>query len=302
MIFAPSHKPLPGHEPVIAVQLAGGLGNQMFQAAAGMALAKRNGARLVLDITHYRQKGHRRPELAPFLLDAETRGRKGVIEGFLRRKLKRLIKTHAIPPWWRGVVYRQPGYGFDAGFEALGSAYLVGYFQSGRFFKGCEAEIASAFNPEKLASPQAKALSARLAGEGSIALHLRRGDYVKNAKTKAFHGVLGWDYYDRAVALVQNAAPEARLFIFSDDLEAATEAMGRYPNAEVMRGESAGDDMFLMSRARHHILANSSFSWWSCWLDRREGSLRIAPKQWFTPEGLKTHPLDDLIPQGWVQV
>ena len=118
----------------------------------------------------------------------------------------------------------------------------------------------------------------------------------------AVHGVLDAAYYDRAVAHIHAQVPHARLFVFSDDPAAAREAATRWPGAEALAGTSAGDDLYLMSTARHHVVANSSFSWWSAWLDRRPGGLRIAPEAWFTPEALRTRPIDDLIPQDWVRL
>lgn len=294
-----------GDGPTIAVQLHGGLGNQMFQAAAGLALARRQGGRLVFDLSRFRDGGLRGYALGPFALAAELRPAGRGLMAALRRQIakRRHPARLAVPGWWRGASHVERGFGYDPAFADLaGDVLIAGYFQSPRYFGAAAEAIASAFDPVKLAGPQGLALAPRLAGETSVAIHVRRGDYAADKRAAAVHPVLADAYYDRAVAHVLARVPEARFFIVSDDREAAAALARRVPGAEPLAGASAGDDLYLMSRARHHIIANSSFSWWSAWLDRRPGGLRIAPEGWFTPGAGASRPLADLIPPEWVLV
>ncbi len=286
---------------MIAVQLLGGLGNQMFQAAAGYALARRLGARLMFDLSRYRNNGLRAYALAPFGLEATVREAQDGALHRLRQSLG-LAQKH-VPAWWPGEVYREPGFGFDPAFASLCNDVLIGgYFQSPRYFEPYSEEIAVRFAAEKLASPEAKALARKLEGEESVAIHVRRGDYAVDPRALAVHGLVPDEYYENAADYIADRVPGARYYLFSDDAKTATELAARLPRAEAMRGASAGDDLFLMSRARHHIVANSSFSWWSAWLDRRPGGIRVAPEAWFTPEAGAIQPTDDLLPREWVQL
>lgn len=286
---------------MIAVQLLGGLGNQMFQAAAGYALARRHNARIIFDLSRYREKGLRAYALAPFALEADLRAEPETWPQRLKQAL-RLAPKH-VPAWWYGAVHREAGYAFDPAFRKLGDDTLIaGYFQSPRYFEPYTEEIALRFSAEKLASPEAKAMAARLEGEESVAIHVRRGDYAADPRAGRVHGTLPDEYYENAADHIADRIPGARYFLFSDDPKAAAELAARLPRAEAMQGQSAGDDLFLMSRARHHVVANSSFSWWSAWLDRRPGGIRIAPEAWFTPEAAETRPTDDLIPREWVRL
>lgn len=290
---------------VVVVQVLGGLGNQLFQTATGHALARKLGARLEFDLSRYRDKGLRAFALAPFGLEARFVAGQSGLGARMRRAFGRVtgLVDPLRPPGFKGRIYREPGFRYDPAFETLeGDVLLSGYFQSPRYFAGYESEIADLFAPDKLASDTARDLARRLEGEDSVAIHLRRGDYVNDPRAMAVHGVLDAAYYDRAVAHIRAKVPQARLFVFSDDPAAAKEAAARWPGAEALAGTSAGDDLYLMSAARHHVVANSSFSWWSAWLDRRPGGLRIAPESWFTPEALLTRPIDDLIPQDWVRL
>jgi hypothetical protein len=291
----------PSSRAEVAVQLLGGLGNQMFQAAAGVALARQHQARLVFDISRFRAKGLRAFALAPFGLNAEIRtGRQGLVS---RAKVALGLRPRHQPDWWQGRFYREPGFAYDPAFAILEPPVMIaGYFQSPRYFAHIGDEIVRLFSPEKLASAAALEQAQSLAGEHSVALHIRRGDYVHDRNATAVHGVLPENYYRDAIRLVREQVPEARFFIASDDLATATNLAALVHGAQVLRGQSAGDDLFLMSRCRHHVIANSSFSWWSAWLDRRPGGLRIAPHAWFTAEALKTRPIDDLIPADWVRL
>jgi hypothetical protein len=286
---------------MIAVQLLGGLGNQMFQAAAGYALARRHKTRLIFDLSRYREKGLRAYALTPFGLEADVRaGREGL---FHRARQAMGLAPRHVPAWWYGAVFHEAGFAHDPGFRALGDDVLIsGYFQSFRYFEPFVEEIALRFGTEKLASAEARLLAEQLEGEQSVAIHLRRGDYAVNKRAQHVHGVLPERYYEDAADHVASLVPGARYFLFSDDPAAAAALAARLPRATPMRGTSAGDDLFLMSRARHHILANSSFSWWSAWLDRRPGGIRIAPQAWFTPEAAASRPTDDLIPRDWVRL
>lgn len=288
---------------MIVVQLHGGLGNQMFQAAAGLALADRLGDRLMFDFSRYRTKGLRAYALGPFALDADLMPTPPAFSGAISRVLNRLKGEKERAPGFRGVLYREPHFHVDPAFFTLsGDVQICGYFQSPRYFAGHEDTVRAALEPKKLASGRALTLAEQLAGDTSVAVHVRRGDYAADPRAAGVHGTLTDAYYDRAVARVLETVPAARFFVFSDTPAEAAALARRLPNAVVMAGESAGDDLFLMSCARHHVIANSSFSWWSAWLDRRPDGIRIAPKSWFTPEAAQTRLTDDLIPRDWVQL
>jgi hypothetical protein len=285
----------------IAVQLLGGMGNQMFQAAAGLALARRHRARLMMDLSRFRLKGLRAYALQDFRLDAELRAEPALWLERLKRRL-RLARVQR-PPWWHGPIYAEPGYAHDPAFQELPAPILIaGYFQSPHYFAPIADEIATLFAPEQLATREALQQAEALAGEKSVAVHIRLGDYASNQQARAVHGVLPPSYYEAAIARVRTEIAGARFFFVSDDVDAARAFAARQPDAEALAGQHAGDDLFLMSRARHHIIANSSFSWWSAWLDRRPGGLRIAPRNWFTPEAQKSRPTHDLIPTTWIRL
>jgi hypothetical protein len=139
-----------------------------------------------------------------------------------------------------------------------------------------------------------------------ISVHVRRGDYL-NPSTAKFHGILGEPYYRQALARIEAAiGGGAALFVFSDDPAAAEQVLNFVPKSRLVhvRGEPERpwEDMALMARCRHHIIANSSFSWWGAWLNPFPDKVVIAPRAWFAPTELKRHNTADLYPPGWGSV
>jgi hypothetical protein len=293
---------------VIRVQMLGGLGNQMFQAAAGISLARRLGARLELDISRLRNGGARRFGLSALNVEAGIfSDKKHPLERALNKTIYKTTKlfdakAQRRPTGWRGAIFTEPHHHYAPAFEQIsGDFFLRGYFQSPRYFAGAEEVVRTAFCLENAVSQSAMA-TAETFGEGSVALHVRRGDYLAHSKANAFHGVLNADYYERALEWLEARALLNNIYVFSDDADYARQMFAHHPKAQFIAGKSEFDDMYLMSKARSHIIANSTFSWWSAWLDARPDSLVIAPQDWFSPAAMQTHDVRDLYPQNWIRL
>jgi hypothetical protein len=135
---------------------------------------------------------------------------------------------------------------------------------------------------------------------------VRRGDYL-NHGTAEFHGILGESYYREAIDRIDVALGEgADFFIFSDDPAAAEQVLNFMPRSRLTHvygdAERPWEDMALMARCRHHVTANSSFSWWGAWLNRSPDKIVVAPRAWFAPAELKKRNTADLYPPGWILV
>jgi hypothetical protein len=288
-------------KPVIRVELLGGLGNQLFQAAAGYALARRLNAALQFDISRFRAKGSRAYALAG-LSHGGVVVEAGSAQRLVSRALRRLSFGRAIaPPGWKGEAFREAGYAYDPRFAAIsGSCFLQGYFHSENYFKGFEVDIRKAFDLAPLVGEKARARAASMP-ERSLAVHLRIGDFTQS-QFSAVHGTLAPRYYRDAIALACEARGIERIYVFTDTPEAIPSLMPEGVAYEAVTGNPAPDDLWLMSQARHHIIANSTFSWWSAWFDDRPGKLVIAPRAWLAPEALKKTYIGDLYPEGWVML
>jgi len=281
----------------IVVALEGGLGNQMFQYAAGRALALRLGMPLALDAGKLYRRNQRAYGLGDFRLRAHAeltsegtppRG------GKLGRWLSKLAKGDQ--------TFREAGFAFDERISHLKApARLEGYFQSERYFMESISIIRDDFRPREELCAGLDSLATELLPEGArISLHVRRGDYADPA-VMAVHGLAERDYYERALRVIAERGAKGVVCVFTDDPAWVRANLPLPPETRFIseRTRSALEDLILMSRCTHHITANSSFSWWGAWLNPRPEKIVVTPERWFQPSaGLDTR---DLRPAGWLQ-
>jgi hypothetical protein len=302
---------------VITVSLIGGLGNQMFQYAAGKALAERHGVSLALDVSGFRDYA-----LRSFLLDhlcvpeavarpdpefVARQAPERFTSSLWRQRLDRVLGLAGLPrlsPSLRD--YREPHFHYDPTFGSLGpDTVLFGYFQSERYFSSIAEKLVQWFAPREPLSDTAKCLLSQIDHcSYPVSVHVRRGDYL-NAGTAEVHGILAEPYYRKAIGRIEaELGAEAQLFVFSDDAVAAEKVLNFVPSSRLVhvRGDPLRpwEDMSLMARCRHHIIANSSFSWWGAWLNQSADKLVVAPSAWFAPMGQKDRDTSDLYPRQWI--
>jgi hypothetical protein len=286
---------------MVIVQLKGGLGNQMFQYAAAvrcqgpifldLAFLERpvgdsaTFTRRAFELDIFRYLACRRlGSLQRKLLLPESR---------LKRRLNRLLGL--------GIQRVTQTANEFIEIPIHGHLYLDGYFQSEKYFRHCRSALLKAFTFPPLDGPATEVLRRIQATNNPVSLHIRRGDYLKPA-VRDYHGVLAQDYYEAAITRLRSQDPHAHFFVFSDDPEYCRSIYGGRPNFTVVEGspDRAWQDMALMQQCRHHIIANSSFSWWGAWLSTRTG-ITIAPRAWLNPHALSFDP-DAIIPANWLQI
>lgn len=292
---------------MVIVRLRGGLGNQLFQYATGLRLALARNVPFKLDISYYEgfQEGAtpRSYHLDRFRISAGIANRRE-LDAFLDNswggKLDWLIpwrKDHIAVTRVREAVFR-----FNPDIlNAPGQTYLDGYWQSEKYFVDIRLRLLQEFSPCQPFSGTNRLLADSIANSESVALHVRRGDYVTNSKTAAFHGSCSSAYYQNAVGLLLRKNPDLKLFLFSDDLAWARENLSFPTATQFVGGNEASPelDLSLMRLCRYHIVANSTFSWWGAWLSERSGKLVIAPRRWFLDA---PHDDRDLVPANWIRL
>lgn len=276
-----------------------GMGNQMFQYAAGRALALRSNSTFQLDCRPLEARGAPACRLKHFnIVRALTPGklppqRKGYrIRHYLWRTLK-------LPP----LLIEQHGPAFDERLlTPLTNVFLDGYWQSERYFSDAANTVREDFRfitPPDLEN--ARWLD-EVASSPSISLHLRRGDYLKPEVYSAF-GMPTVEYYTKALEFVaSHMTAEPVVYVFSDEPDWARDNLVMPFEKRVMAhngAERSHEDMRLMSACRHHIIANSSFSWWGAWLNPSPDKIVVAPQRWFADPKID---IPDIIPEGWNRV
>ena len=175
---------------------------------------------------------------------------------------------------------------------------LSGYFQSPRYFADAEAQIRAELAPPPEAG-HAATLAQRIGESTSVSLHVRRTDYTLS-HFASVHGLCAPDYYAAAVAELSQRLGPLEIFVFSDDIAWAQANLDLGQPATFVSDGRVSDlgELWLMSLCRHHVIANSTFSWWGAWLSPNPDKIVIAPRKWFAAENYDT---SDLVPEGWLR-
>ena len=292
---------------MIICNIIGGLGNQMFQYAAGRALALRNKTELRLDISGFENYAlHQGFELQRVFSCPAAIASPGDIRRILGWQSSSIARRILMRPRFAALRRRsfvvEPHFHYWPGeFKISGDCYLSGYWQSEKYFKSIEDIIRSEFSFKTALSGANAELAHQINETNAVSLHIRRGDYVENAKTLATHGVCSLDYYQKAIRHIAERMPHPVFFLFSDDIAWVKGNLKiDFPCRHVShnRGLESYNDMHLMSLCRHHIIANSSFSWWGAWLNPYPNKIVIAPVKWFA----NGTTVDDLLPSDWIKL
>lgn len=285
---------------MIIAKINGGLGNQLFQYAAGRALAHHHQVELVLDLSDFKKNPiGNTPRICelnnyPIVARVATAQEESLFRFYHGRVLRRIP---LLPRPW--VHIREPHFQYDHHFfNHSKNAFLDGYWQSYMYFDGISELIRSELQPLESPGILNQELFEAMRFQNSIALHIRRGDYVSNAKAAIHHGLCSLEYYQRAIDRMLEAVADPHFYVFSDDLEWAKanldiDAPVKFVGHNV--GQQAFQDLRLISHCKHQIIANSSFSWWGAWLNPNPHKIVIGPKKWF----LVNKNTSTLFPPGW---
>lgn len=292
---------------MIVTKIMGGLGNQMFQYAAARGLAEKAGTNVKLDTSWFKNAhltdAPRHYELGCFALDQSTLSpvRQALLierSKSLKTKLYDATKGRVKP---RLLHIKEASHGFDPSIlESGNNVFLDGYWQTQKYFEHIRSIILKDFSFVTEMSKQSKAVLKEIKSTNAISLHVRRGDYAAIAATTAFHGLMGLDYYREAVKQITKKVKNPHFFVFSDDPEWCKKNLViKFPTTYVSHNTDGAEDMRLMIQCQHHIIANSTFSWWGAWLNPNEKKLVYAPKQWFANADMDSK---DVLPDSWIKL
>lgn len=287
----------------VIARIEGGLGNQLFQYAAARSLADRLGCELALDLRGLAENGDRPFQLGLYRIRASVAS-SADLEGLPGWRSSRVGRVRSrvsqlLPSVFSFPVFWPASFAFDRRFERISRpVYLVGYWQTEKYFAWNRARLLQDIqlvDPLEADTP----LLDLIRTTNSVALHIRRGDYVTNSAAAQFHGLCDMDYYQAAVAALQDRLADMHVFVFSDEPGWARENLKFGVPAHFVDANGADKghiDLELMSRCRHHVIANSSFSWWGAWRSQSPDQLVYAPRRWFRDSGTDT---SDVIPSRW---
>lgn len=288
---------------MVTVLLTGGLGNQMFQYAAGKALSLSLRTDLLIDPYFLKKKKtaatKRHFELDVFNVDykltSSTKNKLLANSALYIRKHRELFLKLGVYTQMRGIHYSNE-------FRKLkGNITLVGNFQNERFFKPIEHIIRSEFSFRSPLEGKNAAISQKIIRDQSVAIHIRRGDYVNQKNNFA---ICTNEYYHKALEYIISKISDAHLYIFSDEIEWVQKniAFGSIPHTYIdwNSGKDSYKDMQLMSMCKHAIIANSTFSWWGAWLINHPDKIVMAPEIWFN-NTTDYNEYKGYLPAGWIR-
>lgn len=280
---------------MIRVLMLGRTGNNLFQYAMGRVLSEKHQVPLVMEGSWFNREGwqsvrHLRqlPIKAKLVRDPTPASR-------LLRKITGKHRWDFLPlPCYRE---KSDDVSFDpAVLDLPASCVLSGYFQSPLYFNSIESRLREEiqFHDRKLDATSSEA-ARMIGGSESVAIHIRRTDYIGNPNTD----ICGQDYYETAIKRIRKLTCAPTFFIFSDD-PAWCRAQYHGPDFHVIDCPASGldplNDLHLMSLARHHIIANSSYSWWGAWIGKKPGQNVLLPQVWF--DGIHS-PIEEKKLPGW---
>ncbi len=295
---------------MIILALKGGLGNQMFQYALGRRMAHIRRTELKLDLSYYDFQAHGITEDTPRKYRLSTLNIKESIAtdeeialffptDKVSLKLLNGLRNRLLP-YYLGSIVKEKASSFDpAILKTRKHVYLNGYWQTEKYFLDLASLIRSEFTVKSPLNEINLSIANQMRPTNSVSIHVRRGDYIINQATHDFHGVCSLDYYKRAVAEISAEITDPLFFVFSDDPEWTQDNIQlHHPTVFVTHNgvEEEYEDLRLMSLCKHHIIANSSFSWWGAWLGTNRDKIVIAPKKWFNTADMDTK---DLLPERW---
>lgn len=275
------------------IKVTGGLGNQMFIYAFYLRMKKRfPKVRIDLsDMVHY--KVHYGYEMHRVFNLPHT-------EFCINQPLKKVIEFL----FFKKIYERKQDPDSLRAFEKKyfwPLLYFKGFYQSERFFADIKDDVREAFTFDKRnANERSLRLLEQIGSDANaVSLHIRRGDYLLPKHWETTGSICQLSYYQNAIAEMNQRINHPSYYVFSDDIPWVRENL---PLENVVyvdwnKGEDSWQDMMLMSCCRHHIICNSTFSWWGAWLNPREDKIVIAPNRWF-----RHCETPNIYPAGWLTV
>ena len=278
---------------MICIRMMGGLGNQMYQYALGRKLSMLVSAPFEMEMAWFKYSGKRQYALDKFRIT-------GARENWLMGDAWKQFLAEKFP---NGQM-KDKEQGFDPDvFEMAKSVqnlYLRGYWQSYRYFEDIRAHLLEEFTLQAPITPHSERWKEDIARhEQSVFLHIRRGDYVDEVG-KTVYVELPPSYYEEGVRRLAESFEGLTAYVFSNDLPWAKRHLQLSVPTKFVEGndeEHGYEDLALMRACKHHIIANSTFSWWGAWLSEK-GGWTFAPGKWYQEHTVTFHP-ESTYPEAW---
>jgi hypothetical protein len=293
----------------ISVVVSGGIGNQLFQFGFGLLLSDLHFCQVYFDCASFNKNLiHEGFLLEKFIDNARCSGFSvdikniNLIDRFCSR-LGGSNKSFILNMLGCSIIDEIVPYRYELQGVVVGKRNIFrGSWQSEKYFGHVSIKVKDIIRHTLLDVSPTFVFSVLedLQSQGSVALHIRRGDYAQNAALLETYGLMTERYYCNAIERICETVKNPKFFVFSDD-PSWVRANMQFPVdiCFVSDGSmSSLQELSLMSRCNHFVTANSSFSWWAAYLGHQEGKIVITPEKWF----LSQDSTPDLIPESWIRI
>lgn len=269
----------------VNVRMQGGLGNQIFQYAMGRSRCFITGENLVLDISGFENDHKRNFELNNYNIIAQTNKDTGfenyykLVQNMQKYAHLKLFFNKAMK-----IAIEKEEFGFE---PYKTNRYFWGYWQNDNYFKNIKEQLSKELVYNGELNEIQKALIENIKKQNSVAMHIRRGDYLSVENVDLFCKVTKTYYLSALDYLKKELKDEINIYIFSDDIEWCKTEYRDLKDVQFIDNTISDNhltDFEIMRNCRHFIIANSTFSWWAAWLGEDENKIIIAPEKWYCDE------------------
>jgi hypothetical protein len=256
---------------MIIVKLMGGMGNQMFQYAVAKSMSVKYDIPFFMDRTYLDTVDFRNYDLDLYNIESN------ILTSFVTSKF--------VEEGWGDFKFKSEIYNIFDQLDKDENIYLIGYFQNIGYTDPIYDILKKEFtlkNP--ISNEKSLELFKEIKNCNSVMINVRRTDFVNNS----FHGTMDVDYYNRAINIINENVENPKFFIFSDDIDWCKDNLKNINNSFIVdhsyKGDRFGEYLELMKNCKHYIIPNSSFAWWSAYLNDNKDKIVITPKNWFVNE------------------
>lgn len=289
---------------LIIVNMACGLANRMFQYSYYLFL-KHQGYHVEVDFYHSAKLAHEKVAWNDIFPKAKIEQasswdvlRLGGGADFLSKIRRRYL------PFFTSVVNMPTA--FDANLPVTGqkSQYIIGVFQNAKMVETVEKDVKKRFIFRPFTDERNQKLEKEMAGCESVAIHVRKGkDYAERVW---YQNTCPVEYYHKAIQLISEKVNHPKFYVFTDNPEWVKEHFKDFDYTLVEGNPASGwgshFDMQLMSMCKHNIISNSTYSWWSAFLNAYPNKIVVAPKVWFNPDSCTEFTSERILYKDWLAV
>ena len=280
----------------IVVYVSGGLGNQLFTFAFGYALSQELRTDFYLDTSSPDNGLGAKLELENFNISYTKRVSYTYYHDIVNRILLNRVRRRNAIGWTAQEYEEDKPTVYDAKTRDIRrTTYFKGYWQSEKYFVKYRKDLLQMFQLKEERTKSVRNIMKTVSQQNSIALHVRRGDYV------TIGCQLQMDFYDKAIQFIkEKIRDDLVLYIFSDDIKFCKQYFEKFSNntkivyPEYQSDNKTLDDLLIMSHCKHMIMANSTYSWWGAWLNQNEDKIIVCPElgMW----------AGDFYPEDWAKI